>query len=94
MRSRPTKRVVIVSPPIDLTQIRWSRARTCRASAAALRRCLLVIEQAIALLRARPGGKATPMIALDIFAAALVIAMLGAMLNEDTRDSRIRIARL
>ncbi len=29
------------------------------------------------------------MIALDIFAAALVIAMLGAMLNEDTRDSRV-----
>ena len=34
------------------------------------------------------------MIALDIFAGALVIAMLGAMLNEDTRDNRIRIARL
>ena len=39
-------------------------------------------------------GKAATMIALDILAAALVIAMLGAMLNEDTRDSRIRIARL
>jgi hypothetical protein len=33
------------------------------------------------------------MIILDIFAAALVIAMLGAMLNEDTRDSGIKIAR-
>jgi len=33
------------------------------------------------------------MIAVDIFAAVLVIAMLGAMLNEDTRDLRIRIAR-
>jgi len=33
------------------------------------------------------------MIALDFFAATLVIAMLGTMLNEDTRDSRIRIAR-
>jgi hypothetical protein len=39
-------------------------------------------------------GEATTMIALDIFAAALVTAMLSAMLNEDTRDSRIRIARL
>ncbi len=34
------------------------------------------------------------MIALDIFAAVMVIAMLGAMLNEDTRDNRIRVARL
>lgn len=33
------------------------------------------------------------MIILDIFAAALVSAMLGAMLNEDSRDSRIKIAR-
>ena len=33
------------------------------------------------------------MIILDIFAAVLVIAMLGAMLNEDTRDRRVRIAR-
>jgi hypothetical protein len=33
------------------------------------------------------------MIAFDILAAALVIAMLGAMLNEDTRDRRIKIAR-
>jgi len=33
------------------------------------------------------------MIAFEILAAALVIAMLGAMLNEDTRDRRIRIAR-
>jgi hypothetical protein len=33
------------------------------------------------------------MIALDILGAALVIAMLGAMINEDTRDNRIRIAR-
>jgi hypothetical protein len=29
------------------------------------------------------------MIALEFFAAALVVAMLGAMLNEDTRDNRI-----
>ena len=33
------------------------------------------------------------MITLDIIVAALVIAMLGAMLNEDTRDRRVRIAR-
>ena len=33
------------------------------------------------------------MIALDIVAAALVIAMLGTMLNEDSRDNRLRIAR-
>jgi hypothetical protein len=33
------------------------------------------------------------MIVLHAFAATLVIAMLSAMLNEDTRDSRIRIAR-
>jgi len=33
------------------------------------------------------------MIAVDIFVAVLVIAMLGAMLNEDTRDCRIKIAR-
>ena len=37
--------------------------------------------------------KTTTMIAFDILAAALVIAMLGAMLNEDTRDRRIKIAR-
>jgi hypothetical protein len=33
------------------------------------------------------------MIAVDIFAAVPVITILGAMLNEDTRDHRIRIAR-
>jgi len=33
------------------------------------------------------------MVAVDILAAVLVIAMLGAMLNEDTRDLRIKIAR-
>jgi len=37
--------------------------------------------------------EAMTMIVLDIFAAALVIIMLGAMLDEDTRDSRIKIAR-
>ena len=58
-----------------------------------LRHCC--IEQAMVLARDQARrGKAATMIALDILAAALVIAMLGAMLNEDTRDSRIRIARL
>jgi len=38
-------------------------------------------------------SEATTMIVLDIVTAALVVAMLGVMLNEDTRDSRIRIAR-
>ena len=33
------------------------------------------------------------MVAVDILAAVLVIAMLGAMLNEDTQDLRIKIAR-
>lgn len=33
------------------------------------------------------------MIVVDILVAALVITMLGVMLNEDTRDRRIRIAR-
>jgi len=33
------------------------------------------------------------MVAVDILVAVLVIAMLGAMLNEDTRDLRIKIAR-
>ena len=32
------------------------------------------------------------MIVLDLVAAAAVIALLGAMLNEDTRDDRIRLA--
>jgi hypothetical protein len=39
------------------------------------------------------GCKAMTMIAVDIFAAVVVIAMLGAMLNEDTRDLRIKVAR-
>lgn len=29
---------------------------------------------------------------LDMVAAAMVIAMLGALLDEDTRDNRIRLA--
>jgi len=33
------------------------------------------------------------LVAVDILVAVLVIAMLGAMLNEDTRDLRIKIAR-
>jgi hypothetical protein len=32
------------------------------------------------------------MIVLELAAAGMVIAMLGAMLNEDTRDDRIWIA--
>jgi hypothetical protein len=34
----------------------------------------------------------SPMIIFDIVGAALVIAMLGAMISDDTRDNRIRIA--
>jgi hypothetical protein len=33
------------------------------------------------------------MIVLDLIGAAVVIALLGAMINEDTRDTRIRLAR-
>ena len=56
--------------------------------------CLLVTDQAIVTSRAGPTWcEATTMITLDIIVAALVIAMLGAMLNEDTRDRRVRIAR-
>ena len=32
------------------------------------------------------------MVVVELIAAAMVIAMLGAMLNEDTRDDRIWIA--
>jgi hypothetical protein len=33
------------------------------------------------------------MIVLDLIGAAVVIALLGVMINEDTRDTRIRLAR-
>ena len=57
-------------------------------------RCLLFVEQAIA--SSRPVAhrcKVMTMIVVDILVAALVITMLGVMLNEDTSDRRIRIAR-
>ena len=78
---------------------KWSGGKTigrphvARAIVATSSGCLLVIDQAIALPWPADATRATTMIALDIFAAALVIAMLGAMLNEDTRDHRVRIAR-
>jgi hypothetical protein len=43
--------------------------------------------------RAGHAGARSTMIILDILGAVLVIAMLSAMLNEDTCDNRIRIAR-
>jgi hypothetical protein len=38
-------------------------------------------------------AEASTMIVLDLIGAALVIAMLGKLINEDTRDNRIRLAR-